>query len=80
MVSAIGRGELDSWMASPFSDDVASQHWPRPYAGSTGSPPTSFFITGQWMLYRQYAPIAPQTTINFGITVAFPQFRSYWDD
>lgn len=45
-----------------------------------GLPPTSFFITGQWMLYRQYAPIAPQTTINFGITVAFPQFRSYWDD
>jgi hypothetical protein len=41
-------------------------------------PPMSFFVTGQWMLYRQYAPIAPQTTINFGMTVAFPQLRSYW--
>jgi hypothetical protein len=41
-----------------------------------GLPPMSFFITGQWMVYRQYAPIAPQTTINFGITVAFPQLRS----
>ena len=41
-------------------------------------PPMSFFITGQWMAYRQFAPIAPQTTINFGITVAFPQLRSYW--
>ena len=41
-------------------------------------PPTSFFVTGQWMAYRQFAPIAPQTTINFGITVAFPQLKSYW--
>lgn len=43
-----------------------------------GLPPMSFFVTVQWMLYRQYAPIAPQTTINFGMTMAFPQFRSYW--
>jgi len=43
-----------------------------------GLPPMSFFVTGQWMVYRQYAPIAPQTTINFGITIAFPQLRSYW--
>ncbi len=43
-----------------------------------GLPPMSFFITGQWMVYRQYAPIAPQTTINFGLTIAFPQLRSYW--
>jgi hypothetical protein len=43
-----------------------------------GLPPMSFFVTGQWMLYRHYAPQAPQTTINFGMTVAFPEFRSYW--
>jgi hypothetical protein len=43
-----------------------------------GLPPMSFFITGQWMLYRQYAPIAPQTTINFGMTIAFPQLRDYF--
>ncbi len=43
-----------------------------------GLPPMSVFVTGQWMLYRQYAPLAPQTTINFGMTVAFPQFRHYW--
>jgi hypothetical protein len=41
-------------------------------------PPMSLFVTGQWMVYRQYAPFAPQTTINFGVTVAFPQLRSYW--
>lgn len=43
-----------------------------------GLPPMSTFVTGQWMGYRQYAPFAPQTTINFGITVALPQLRSYW--
>ena len=43
-----------------------------------GLPPLSFFVTGQWMVYRQFAPIVPQTTINFGTTVAFPQLRDYW--
>jgi hypothetical protein len=41
-------------------------------------PPMSFFVTGQWMVYRQFAQTAPQTTINFGMTVAFPQLQSYW--
>ncbi|MBV8360741.1 MAG: hypothetical protein JO189_22820 [Deltaproteobacteria bacterium] len=43
-----------------------------------GLPPMSFFVTGQWMLYRQFASLAPQTTINFGMTIAFPQLRYYW--
>jgi len=43
-----------------------------------GLPPMSLFVTGQWTAYRQYAPIAPQTTINFGLTVAFPQLRDLW--
>ena len=43
-----------------------------------GLPPASIFVTGQWTLYRQYAPVAPQTAINFGITFAFPNFRDYW--
>jgi len=44
----------------------------------TGLPPMSLFVTGQWMAYRQFAPIAPQTTINFGLSVAFPALRDYW--
>jgi len=43
-----------------------------------GLPPMSLFVTGQWMVYRQFAPISPQTTINFGLTLAFPQLRDYW--
>jgi len=43
-----------------------------------GLPPMSLFVTGEWMVYRQFAPLAPQTTINFGMTMAFPQLRHYW--
>ena len=43
-----------------------------------GLPPMSFFAGGEWMVYRQFAPITPQTTINFGMTIAFPGFRSWW--
>jgi hypothetical protein len=42
-----------------------------------GLPPLSFFVTGQWMLYRQFAPIAPQTTVNLGLTMAFPWYK-FW--
>jgi hypothetical protein len=42
-----------------------------------GLPPLNFYVTGQWMVYRQFAPIAPQTTINFGLTMGFPEFRKW---
>ncbi len=42
-----------------------------------GLPPMSFFVTGQWTAYRQFAPVTQQTTINFGITMAFPEFREW---
>jgi hypothetical protein len=42
-----------------------------------GLPPMSFFVTGQWMAYRQYAPIAAQNTINFGMTIGFPELREW---
>jgi hypothetical protein len=42
-----------------------------------GIPPMSFFAGGQWMVYRQFAPIVAQNTINFGMTIAFPQFRDW---
>jgi hypothetical protein len=44
-----------------------------------GFPPMSAFVGGQWMAYRQFAPTAPQTTINFGMTVAFPQIQNIWE-
>jgi hypothetical protein len=42
-----------------------------------GLPPINFFVAGQWMAYRQYAPVTPQTSAVFGATVAFPEF-SRW--
>jgi hypothetical protein len=43
----------------------------------SGLPPMSFFVGGQWTTYRQFAPIAPQTTVNFGMTIAFPELKSW---
>jgi len=42
-----------------------------------GLPPLNFFLTGEWMAYRQFAPVAPQTTVRFGMTVAFPTWRPW---
>jgi hypothetical protein len=42
-----------------------------------GLPPMSFFVTGQWTVYRQYAPATPQTTVNFGMAIGFPDFREW---
>jgi hypothetical protein len=40
-------------------------------------PPLNFFVSGEWMAFRDDAPIAPQTTLRFGLTIAFPQFRPW---
>lgn len=40
-------------------------------------PPVNLFVTGEWTAFRQYAPVAPQTTVRFGVTVAFPDFRMW---
>jgi len=37
-----------------------------------GLPPLNFYVSGEWLAYRQFAPVAPQTTVRFGMTVAFP--------
>jgi hypothetical protein len=40
-------------------------------------PPLNFFVSGEWMAYRENAPIAPQMTVRFGLTIAFPQFSPW---
>jgi hypothetical protein len=40
-----------------------------------GWPPTNLFVSGEWMAYRQFAPVAPQTTVRFGMTMAFPELK-----
>ena len=42
-----------------------------------GLPPLNFYVTGQWTVYRQFAPIATQTGVNFGMIVAFPEYRRW---
>ncbi|MBX3024632.1 hypothetical protein KF840_06955 [bacterium] len=45
---------------------------------SEDTPPINVFVSGEWTAYRQFAPLAPQTTVRVGVTVAFPDFRP-WD-
>ena len=42
-----------------------------------GLPPINFYIAGQWMAYKQFAPVAPQTSVVFGITVAYPKLMNW---
>ena len=42
-----------------------------------GLSPINVFVSGEWMAYRHDAPVAPQTTVRFGMTVAFPQWRPW---
>lgn len=38
-------------------------------------PALNFFVSGEWTAYRNHAPVAPQTTVRIGMTVAFPGLR-----
>jgi hypothetical protein len=42
-----------------------------------GWSPINLFVSGEWMAYRRDAPVAPQTTVRFGMTIAFPQWRPW---
>jgi hypothetical protein len=42
-----------------------------------GMPPVNVFVSGEWTAYRQFTPAAPQTTVQFGMTVAFPEWRPW---
>lgn len=42
-----------------------------------GQSPINLFVSGEWMAYRHDAPVAAHTTVHFGITVAFPQWRPW---
>ena len=39
-------------------------------------PPLNFFVSGEWMAYRENAPIAPQMTVRFGLTIASPSIQA----
>lgn len=42
-----------------------------------GWSPLNVFVSGEWMAYRRDAPVAPQTSIHLGVTVAFPQWSPW---
>jgi hypothetical protein len=40
-------------------------------------PPFNLFVSGEWMAYRKNAPVAPQTTVHFGVTAGFPEWTRW---
>jgi hypothetical protein len=42
-----------------------------------GWAPINFFASGEWLVYRHDAPVAPKTTVRLGVTIAFPDWRPW---
>jgi hypothetical protein len=42
-----------------------------------GWPPINVFVSGEWMAWRDDAPVAPEWSVTFGLTLAFPQWRPW---
>ena len=40
-------------------------------------PPLNLSASADWTAYRQFAPVAPTTTLRLALTVGFPQFRPW---
>lgn len=40
-------------------------------------PPINMSVSGEWMAHRENARIAPQTTVRFGMTIAFPDLQPW---
>ena len=37
------------------------------------APPLNLFVSGEWLVHRHDAPVAPKTTVRVGLTVAIPR-------
>lgn len=42
-----------------------------------GLPPLNVFVSGEWTVHREHAPVAPQVSVRLGLTMAFPQLRRW---
>lgn len=43
----------------------------------TDRAPINLFVSGEWMAWRRDAPVAPQASARFGVTVAFPELAAW---
>lgn len=43
----------------------------------TETAPLNFSVSGEWTTSHEHAPIAPQTTVRFALTVGFPDWRPW---
>ena len=77
LLREIRRRHVEHRLAQRHGDDVAPESRARIRNGARGRPPINVFVSGEWMAYRQDAPVAPQTTVRFGLTVAFPEWSPW---
>jgi hypothetical protein len=40
-----------------------------------GKPPLNLYASGEWMLLREDAPVAPQFSLKLGVSVSFPEWK-----
>lgn len=40
-------------------------------------PPINVFVSGEWTVFRDAAPVAPEVSVRFGLTMAFPRLRGW---
>lgn len=42
-----------------------------------GLPPLNVFVSGEWTVYRDAAPVAPEVSVRLGLTIAFPDLQPW---
>jgi hypothetical protein len=42
-----------------------------------GLPPIDVFVSDEWTVFRDAAPVTPEVSVRSGVTVAFPQLRRW---
>jgi hypothetical protein len=40
-----------------------------------GKPPLNLYASGEWMLLREDAPVAPQFSLKLGVSISFPEWK-----
>jgi hypothetical protein len=75
LVFAIRGCKVGVWLASSFPKPLTAELGSRTSDGSSGLPPLNFYVSGQWTVYHQNSPVTSKWSVNFGVTIAFAQFR-----
>ena len=77
LVFAIRGGDLGVWLASSFANCIAPESWARRRDSSSRFAATQFLCHGTVDSVSTICANRTQTGVNFGLTVAFPEFSKW---